>query len=64
MLFFPCRNLLSLKYHEGNIEDLALNFTVTVDHMGQTKVSWVEGQTRVSWVEGQTRVSGLRDRLG
>ena len=34
-----CRNLLSLKYYDGDIEDLALNFTMAADELGQSKVS-------------------------
>ena len=32
------RHLLSLKHYEGDIEDLDLNFTLTIDDFGQSKV--------------------------
>ena len=32
------RHLLSLKHYDGNIEDLDLNFTVTISDFGQSKV--------------------------
>ena len=34
-----CRHLLSLKHYEGDIEELDLNFTLTVDDFGQSKVT-------------------------
>ena len=33
-----CRHLLSLKHYEGDIEELDLNFTLTVEDFGQSKV--------------------------
>ena len=52
--YCSCRNLLSLKYHHGNIEDLSLNFTITVDHMGQTRVRGrgnIENQLTLNFLE-------------
>jgi len=37
------RNLLSLKYYDGRIEDLELNFTMATEELGQTKVVKVDG---------------------
>jgi hypothetical protein len=33
------RHLLSLKHYDGDIEDLDLNFTVTINDFGQSKVN-------------------------
>ena len=39
VVFVFNRNLLSLKYYDGDIEDFALNFTVATDELGQSKVN-------------------------
>ena len=33
-----CRNLLSLKYYDGDVEDLSLNFVMATEELGQSKV--------------------------
>ena len=38
IIFYLTRHLLSLKHYDGNIEDLDLNFTVTISDFGQSKV--------------------------
>ena len=32
------RNLLSLKYYDGDVEDLSLNFVMATEELGQSKV--------------------------
>ena len=39
-----CRNLLSLKYYDGDVEDLSLNFVMATEELGQSKVRGGRGK--------------------
>ena len=39
-----CRNLLSLKYYDGDVEDLSLNFVMATEELGQSKVRGRRGK--------------------
>ena len=40
------RNLLSLKYYDGDVEDLSLNFVMATEELGQSKVRGGGGARR------------------